>query len=36
MKNYVAPELEVINAEALNVLTITSGDVDIDGGSGFF
>ncbi len=37
MKNaYTAPELEVIDAEALNVLAISNGDIDVNIGDGFF
>ena len=39
MKNYVAPEIEVIKADALEVLNnsaIGSGDIDVNVGEGFF
>ena len=36
MKNYVAPEIEVIAADAAGVLDISIGDVDINVGEGFF
>ncbi len=38
MKNYIAPEIEVIKAEELNVLTqsVAIGDVDVNVGEGFF
>lgn len=36
MKNYVAPEIEVIKADALEVLDISIGDVDVNVGEGFF
>ena len=36
MKNYVAPEIEVIKADALEVLDISIGDVDVNVGTGFF
>ncbi len=36
MKNYVAPEIEVISADALQVLDISIGDVDVNVGDGFF
>ena len=36
MKNYVAPEIEVIKADALDVLAISIGDVDVNVGDGFF
>ena len=36
MKNYVAPEIEVIKADALDVLAISIGDVDVNVGEGFF
>ena len=38
MKNYVAPEIEVIKADALEVLnqSIATGDVDVNVGEGFF
>ena len=36
MKNYVAPEIEVIKADALDVLAVSIGDVDVNVGEGFF
>ena len=37
MKNtYVSPELEVIKADALDALTVSIGDVDVNVGDGFF
>ena len=36
MKNYVAPEIEVIKADALEVLAISIGDVDVNVGEDFF
>ena len=36
MKNYVTPEFEVIKADALQVLTVSIGDVDVNVGDGFF
>ncbi len=36
MKNYIAPEIEVIKADALDVLQISIGDVDVNVGDGFF
>ena len=36
MKNYTAPELEVISADAAGVLEVSIGDVDINVGDGFF
>ena len=39
MKNYVAPEIEVIAADAVDVLNTSSvaiGDVDVNVGEGFF
>ena len=36
MKNYVTPEIEVIKADALQVLDISIGDVDVNVGDGFF
>ena len=37
MKNtYTAPELEVISADAIDVLTVSIGDVDVNVGDGFF
>ncbi len=36
MKNYIAPEIEVIKADALDVLEISIGDVDVNVGDGFF
>lgn len=36
MKNYTTPELEVISADAIDVLTVSIGDVDINVGDGFF
>ena len=36
MKNYIAPEIEVIKADALEVLTISIGDVDVNVGDDFF
>ena len=36
MKNYVTPEIEVIAADALDALTVSIGDVDVNVGEGFF
>ena len=36
MKNYIAHEIEVIKADAPQVLTISIGDVDVNVGDGFF
>ena len=36
MKNYTAPELEVISADAIDVLTVSIGDVDVNVDDGFF
>ena len=36
MKNYVTPEIEVIKADALQVLDISIRDVDVNVGDGFF
>ncbi len=36
MKNYTAPELEVISADALEVLDVSIGDVDVNVGDDFF
>lgn len=36
MKNYVTPEIDVIKADALQVLDISIGDVDVNVGDGFF
>ena len=36
MKNYTAPELEVISADAAGVLQISTGDVDVNVGEDFF
>ena len=36
MKNYVAPELEVISVDALNVINVSIGDVDVNVGDDFF
>ena len=36
MKNYIAPEIEVIKADASQVLTISTGDVDVNVSEGFF
>ena len=36
MKNYVNPEIEVIKADAPQVLTISTGDVDVNVSEGFF
>ena len=37
MKNiYVSPEVEVISVDAVNVLDISIGDVDVNVGEGFF
>ena len=37
MKNiYTAPEVEVIKADALDALTVSIGDVDVNVGEGFF
>ena len=36
MKNYTTPELEVISADAIDVLTVSIGDVDVNVDDGFF
>ena len=36
MKNYVSPEIEVIKSDALEVLGVSIGDVDVNVGDGFF
>ena len=36
MKNYVAPEAEVIAIDAISVIDISIGDVDVNVGDGFF
>lgn len=36
MKNYTAPELEVIKAEELSLLALSTGDIDVNIGDGFF
>lgn len=36
MRNYATPEIEVVSADALDVLTISIGDVDVNVGDGFF
>lgn len=36
MRNYSTPEIEVVSADALDVLTISIGDVDVNVGDGFF
>ena len=36
MKNYVAPEIEVIKVDALEVLDVSIGDVDVNVGEDFF
>lgn len=37
MKNkYVSPDVEVVSAEALEVLALSIGDVDVNVGDGFF
>ena len=37
MKNtYTPPEMEVISADALELLTVSVGDVDVNVGEGFF
>ena len=36
MRNYVAPEIEVIAADAAGALTVSSGDIDVNVGDGFF
>lgn len=36
MKNYVAPEVEVIAIDAISVLDISIGDVEVDVGGVFF
>ena len=37
MKNkYVSPDVEVVSAEALEALTISVGDVDVNVEEGFF
>lgn len=37
MKNtYATPEIEVVSAEALSVLSFSVGDVDVNVGEGFF
>ncbi len=34
--NYTSPEVEVISADALQALTVSIGDVDVNVGDGFF
>ena len=36
MKNYIAPEIEVVSIDALGVLDVSIGDVDVNVGDGFF
>ena len=37
MKNtYTAPEFEVVSADAIDVLAVSIGDVDVNVGEGFF
>ena len=37
MKNtYISPEIEVISADELQVLSVSIGDVDVNVGEGFF
>ena len=37
MKNkYVTPDLEVIGAEASTALNVSTGDIDVNVGDGFF
>lgn len=36
MKNYSSPEIEVVSAEATDVLTVSIGDVDVNVGEDFF
>lgn len=36
MKNYIAPEIEVIKSDALGVLGVSIGDVDVNVGDDFF
>ena len=36
MKNYVAPEVEVIAIDAISVIDISIGDVYVNVGDGFF
>ncbi len=37
MKNtYASPQVEVISTDALNVLQVSIGDVDVNVGEGFF
>ena len=37
MKNtYISPEIEIISADALRVLSVSIGDVDVNVGDGFF
>ena len=36
MKNFVSPEIEVIKSDALEVLGVSIGDVDVNVGDGFF
>ena len=36
MRNYATPEIEVVSAEALDVLTASTGDIDVNVEEGFF
>ncbi len=36
MKNYVAPEVEVISADALLTVGVSTGDIDVNVEDGFF
>jgi hypothetical protein len=37
MKNtYISPEIEVISADELQVLSVSIGDVEVNVGEGFF
>lgn len=36
MKNYIAPEIEVIKADALETLSASIGDIDVNVDGGFF
>ena len=36
MRNYATPEIEVVSADALDVLAVSIGDVDVNVGDGFF
>ena len=36
MKNYITPEIEVIEADALELLKVSTGDVEVNVGGDFF